>query len=112
MVYNIIAANQLTLARQAKLIWPSRWGVPKVLFFLNRYMPFIDSVLLPYCTFPCLEYRAIAVPDLVLIDLSIATWRLGFCTCSALHLIALIVLRWIPPVVELQILYFGQRMCV
>ncbi|EJD00614.1 uncharacterized protein FOMMEDRAFT_30591 [Fomitiporia mediterranea MF3/22] len=38
----------LTLDEETFLIWPSRWGVPKVLFFLNRYFPFVDLILLLY----------------------------------------------------------------
>lgn len=38
----------LTLDEEVFLIWPSRFGVPKFLFFCNRYFPFIDLVFLTY----------------------------------------------------------------
>ncbi|KAJ7726574.1 hypothetical protein DFH07DRAFT_852729, partial [Mycena maculata] len=49
----------LTLALEVSLIWPSKWSLTKILYFLSRYMPFIDvpvniyyltpSVSLPHC---------------------------------------------------------------
>lgn len=31
-----------------QLVWPSKWGLPKALFFLNRYLAIIDPSLLIY----------------------------------------------------------------
>lgn len=36
----------LTVDEEFQLVWPSRWGVPKTLFFLNRYLAFIDPAML------------------------------------------------------------------
>ena len=30
------------------LVWPSRWGTSKVLFFANRYLAIVDPVMLVY----------------------------------------------------------------
>ncbi|KAL5500875.1 hypothetical protein ACEPAH_9262 [Sanghuangporus vaninii] len=38
----------LTLDEEVFLVWPSRFGLPKVLFFINRYFPFIDLAFLTY----------------------------------------------------------------
>ncbi|KAL5480240.1 hypothetical protein ACEPAI_1510 [Sanghuangporus weigelae] len=38
----------LTLDEEVFLVWPSRFGLPKVLFFLNRYFPLIDLAFLTY----------------------------------------------------------------
>ena len=40
----------LTLDEEVFLVWPSRFGAPKALFFLNRYFPFADLSLLVYGT--------------------------------------------------------------
>jgi len=47
LVYDFI----LTFQSEVTLIWPSKWNVVKVLFFLTRYLPFIDmSLVLFYQT--------------------------------------------------------------
>lgn len=35
----------LTLKREILLVWPSNWGTVKVLFLINRYLPFFDVPL-------------------------------------------------------------------
>jgi hypothetical protein len=35
----------LTFKDEVRLVWPSRWSIGKVLFFLTRYPPFIDMTL-------------------------------------------------------------------
>lgn len=37
---------------QIQLVWPSRWGASKVLFFANRYLAFVDPIMLVYSKFP------------------------------------------------------------
>ncbi|KAI0061164.1 hypothetical protein BV25DRAFT_1827037 [Artomyces pyxidatus] len=40
----------ILLGDEVTLVWPSRWTIPKVLFLLSRYLPFIDlSVNLIHC---------------------------------------------------------------
>ncbi|KAH8102028.1 hypothetical protein BXZ70DRAFT_47824 [Cristinia sonorae] len=47
LVYDFL----LTFHAEVRLIWPSRWNLIKVLFFLTRYLPFIDiSLVLFYQT--------------------------------------------------------------
>ncbi|KAJ8094624.1 hypothetical protein PM082_010630 [Marasmius tenuissimus] len=36
----------LTLPDEVKHIWPSEWSTTKILYILQRYMPFIDTVIL------------------------------------------------------------------
>lgn len=36
----------ITLGMEIELIWPSQWNVIKVLFLVQRYMPFIDTLIL------------------------------------------------------------------
>lgn len=46
----------LTLEMEISLVWTSRWNVTKVLYFLTRYLPFIDSSIVMYrkfCTGIC-----------------------------------------------------------
>lgn len=31
---------------QIKLVWPSPWRLPKILFFFNRYLAFVDPAML------------------------------------------------------------------
>ncbi|TFY50629.1 hypothetical protein EVG20_g11413, partial [Dentipellis fragilis] len=38
----------LTFSDEVELIWYSRWSVTKVLFFLNRHVPFVDIVIVIY----------------------------------------------------------------
>ncbi|KLO04731.1 hypothetical protein SCHPADRAFT_947481 [Schizopora paradoxa] len=42
LVYDYI----LTADEEFQLVWPSRWGMPKTLFFLNRYLAFVDPAML------------------------------------------------------------------
>ncbi|EDR03422.1 uncharacterized protein LACBIDRAFT_295242 [Laccaria bicolor S238N-H82] len=36
----------LTLDLEVELVWPSKWGAMKVLFLVQRYLPFLDTVSL------------------------------------------------------------------
>jgi hypothetical protein len=36
----------LTIGREIKLVWFSRWNVIKIAFLIQRYLPFVDGVLL------------------------------------------------------------------
>ncbi|KAI5116447.1 hypothetical protein M0805_009916 [Coniferiporia weirii] len=38
----------LTIDEEVALVWPSKWGWPKVLYVLNRYLVFADPALLIY----------------------------------------------------------------
>jgi len=38
----------LTLGSEISLIWPSQWSVSKVLYFLTRYMAFVDIIMALY----------------------------------------------------------------
>ncbi|KAA1476597.1 hypothetical protein DENSPDRAFT_933153 [Dentipellis sp. KUC8613] len=38
----------LTFSDEVELIWYSRWSITKILFFLNRYVPFVDIVIAVY----------------------------------------------------------------
>lgn len=40
----------LSFPDEVNLIWPSRWNLIKVLFFLTRYLPFLDISLVLFCT--------------------------------------------------------------
>ncbi|KAI5122260.1 hypothetical protein M0805_007124 [Coniferiporia weirii] len=42
LVYDVFC---VTLAQEVSLVWPSRWTLGKGLFFLNRYLPFVDTFL-------------------------------------------------------------------
>ncbi|KAL5489762.1 hypothetical protein ACEPAI_4594 [Sanghuangporus weigelae] len=35
----------VTFDQEVTLVWPSRWSLGKTLFFLNRYLPFVDTFL-------------------------------------------------------------------
>ncbi|KAL5532582.1 hypothetical protein ACEPAF_4356 [Sanghuangporus sanghuang] len=35
----------VTFDQEVTLVWPSRWNLVKALFFLNRYLPFVDTFL-------------------------------------------------------------------
>lgn len=41
----------LTLEMEISLVWTSKWNVTKVLYFLTRYLPFIDSSIVMYREF-------------------------------------------------------------
>ncbi|THH13786.1 hypothetical protein EW146_g6478 [Bondarzewia mesenterica] len=41
----------LTLKHKVKYIWPSKWNLPKVLFFCTRYPVFVDTSLVIYLQF-------------------------------------------------------------
>lgn len=34
---------------QVRLMWGSKWGVPRVLFCMSRYLPFVASIIYQYC---------------------------------------------------------------
>lgn len=36
----------LTLGMEVEFVWSSKWGFMKVLYLLQRYLPFLDSVCL------------------------------------------------------------------
>lgn len=36
----------LTLGDEVTLVWPEKWGVGKVLFFLARYLPYLDLAVI------------------------------------------------------------------
>ncbi|TDL25204.1 hypothetical protein BD410DRAFT_630725 [Rickenella mellea] len=38
----------ITLPDEVALVWPSSWSISKFLFMLNRYLVFIDSIMLVY----------------------------------------------------------------
>jgi len=38
----------LTLSMEASLVWPAPWTPTKVLFYITRYLPFIDSITTLY----------------------------------------------------------------
>jgi hypothetical protein len=42
----IVYDYALTLSREIDLIWSSRWNVIKITFLLQRYLPFLDAILL------------------------------------------------------------------
>jgi hypothetical protein len=42
----VVYDYSLTLAREVDLIWFSRWNVIKVTFLVQRYLPFLDAILL------------------------------------------------------------------
>ncbi|EJD00468.1 uncharacterized protein FOMMEDRAFT_169913 [Fomitiporia mediterranea MF3/22] len=42
LVYDVFF---VTFYKEVLLIWPSRWNFVKILFFLNRYLPFVDTFL-------------------------------------------------------------------
>ena len=48
----------LTLSREVELIWPSNWNFVKYLFFLTRYLPFLDVSVVLYCTSRALANNA------------------------------------------------------
>ena len=39
----------ITLQREVDFLWPTRWSLVKVLFFVTRYLPFVDMSLDLYC---------------------------------------------------------------
>jgi len=41
----------LTLESEISVMWSSNWSIAKVLFFLTRYLPFVDVVLVVYYQF-------------------------------------------------------------
>ncbi|KAH8113175.1 hypothetical protein DFH11DRAFT_1510924 [Phellopilus nigrolimitatus] len=36
----------LTIDEEVNLIWPSQWGAPKLMYFLNRYVAFGDPIMI------------------------------------------------------------------
>ncbi|KAL5514110.1 hypothetical protein ACEPAG_2871 [Sanghuangporus baumii] len=42
LVYDVFF---VTFDREVALVWTSRWNLGKILFFLNRYLPFFDTFL-------------------------------------------------------------------
>ncbi|TDL13396.1 hypothetical protein BD410DRAFT_846995 [Rickenella mellea] len=51
----------ITLPDEVALVWPSSWSISKFLFMLNRYLVFIDSIMLVYgAVFLSGEWRYIA----------------------------------------------------
>ncbi|TDL23385.1 hypothetical protein BD410DRAFT_787192 [Rickenella mellea] len=38
----------ITLSDEVTLVWPSRWRIPKYLFFINRYLAITDPMMLSY----------------------------------------------------------------
>ncbi|KAI0324075.1 hypothetical protein GY45DRAFT_1289475 [Cubamyces sp. BRFM 1775] len=71
-VFSIVAALTCvvldvaeTLGEEVALVWPSQMSTMKMIFFLNRYMPFVDISLavyresLPFSTYPPEPYRAV-----------------------------------------------------
>jgi hypothetical protein len=36
----------LTLTREIDLVWFSQWNIIKIVFLVQRYVPFIDGILL------------------------------------------------------------------
>ncbi|TDL25183.1 hypothetical protein BD410DRAFT_837415 [Rickenella mellea] len=36
----------IILPDEVALMWPSRWNVSKILFLLNRYLAFVDPIML------------------------------------------------------------------
>jgi hypothetical protein len=42
----VVYDYSLTLSMEIDLIWSSRWNVIKVAFLLQRYLPFLDAILL------------------------------------------------------------------
>lgn len=52
----------LTLGMEVEFVWSSRWGFMKVLYLLQRYLPFLDSVglcLMRECLTNPLQFSAI-----------------------------------------------------
>jgi len=35
----------ITIDQEIRLVWPSKWSLVKVLFFINRYLPFASSII-------------------------------------------------------------------
>ncbi|KAI5122261.1 hypothetical protein M0805_007125 [Coniferiporia weirii] len=42
LVYDVFC---VTFEEEVSLVWPSPWNYGKVIFFLNRYLPFVDTFL-------------------------------------------------------------------
>ncbi|GJJ06662.1 hypothetical protein Clacol_000857 [Clathrus columnatus] len=45
----------LTMNQEVTLIWPTAWNLAKVLFLINRYVPFIGGLLLIYINIAALD---------------------------------------------------------
>lgn len=41
----------ITLDAEVSLIWNSDWSITKAAFFINRYLPIVDFVLVYLCKF-------------------------------------------------------------
>ncbi|KAJ8583850.1 hypothetical protein M405DRAFT_827834 [Rhizopogon salebrosus TDB-379] len=41
----------VTLDKEVRLMWGSKWGVPRVLFCMSRYLPFVASIIYQYYAF-------------------------------------------------------------
>ncbi|EJD06499.1 uncharacterized protein FOMMEDRAFT_25764 [Fomitiporia mediterranea MF3/22] len=39
----------ITIEGEAEFIWPSRFALPKALYFANRYLPIASTALITYC---------------------------------------------------------------
>jgi len=79
----------MTLEPEVSLVWPSKWGIIKVLYFLTRYLPFVDISLVPvyrtnrniavstcitlYVTDSLFNVSGIIIAELIL---AIRTWAL------------------------------------
>lgn len=77
MVCQSIAEELHKFLHKMNFVWPSKWGVPKILYLLNRYMAFWDTILLPYSEFRIFLYRLS-----VLITFSCNNRRRRFRKCS------------------------------
>ncbi|KAF5348772.1 hypothetical protein D9756_009740 [Leucocoprinus leucothites] len=81
----------LTLNLEVQLIWESPWSIPKALFLLNRYLPFLEFILnyfrdnvggmAPYCYFllhviTWLYIAGIFLSEIILTLRVLAIWRM------------------------------------
>ncbi|KAL5489765.1 hypothetical protein ACEPAI_4597 [Sanghuangporus weigelae] len=74
----------VTFDQEVTLVWPSRWSLGKTLFFLNRYLPFVDTFLSlhhshysldrkEYC--PWLVVVGICISEVILMIRTSAIWE-------------------------------------
>ncbi|XP_006460421.1 hypothetical protein AGABI2DRAFT_177985 [Agaricus bisporus var. bisporus H97] len=59
----------LTMDMEVSLMWRGRWNVTKVLYFLTRYLPFIDTSVVMYR-----QFGTVLSPSLCRITYEYAAW--------------------------------------
>jgi len=63
----------LTFGDEVALVWPSRWSPTKILFFFNRYSPFLDTFITVHLVAVRHESFDICLPEF-----KIVAWLLNF----------------------------------